>query len=1594
MSTTIKVIKKISSETRELTYEEIEVSIKKLQKEIGLTDLQTNSLIELMSGDLYYSTLLTKPDTDELILRSILNYNGILPFDEYVLPTYKTREEFLKKYSHITVKAVSKMITDKTGQYEGGKTIKSKKVRFKKDKLINKNSKDKKDKRNKDESSNNDKNESSNDERYKSSDDKSDNESNQDIPTVHRRMFIKTKRPILYQVLGNPTNLMSPGEIYMIEQNQKGRLFMTQNIYPKKLFISPLMKHNITVDNNRKIKNPTFINNLPGAPTVYDRMYTGSYDSSIFNLMDTPEMSDIYPTNMKGTTSLLHRRTFNHYPLVPPLDFGSQITSKLGNEKLVSFPILKQANYLFDNFAINYMIYNSIAMSDITQKIIDYYLKSDIYITKSKYYLLKENNKKNNVFIESFGSLFEYDNKFIQHGIGKKMKELYKDKFVGMSSLYNMNQIELYQTLIFGDDISNNYSIELFNKYKNYINNKKLINDYYNSIQNKKTEELFTELKYRNIYITHFGLSEYFKIIPKNENEFKTSLNILNLISEKEKKIILLEYERQEKYWKAKSNSNCPHFRLYEIFTHSNPLNKVKTYKEVENYISSSIRKISSNPNDFIKCSNCNFDLICPHMVEYMEMYKSKIVSVDDIGLIIHKYASDNTKLKNAYYCKICGEAIEFIEDEGIIKMVGEFNMYSGNTDDELSNSIFKESRMVIIGLQFKNPPTNKVINKISRFVVSQIKEFIYSIEKTIKKSKTISIEEADNKLKFFIVIYVYAMLLNIIKKDPNEINLSTAKSKNINSIFDTAVKEIIYKYNVMLKFLESKMELNEKIIKTYLYKAYQNISQNVSSDIQLKTDIKIQQLINRLFYDSVFTYILHIYTVDYYNKSKHTPLSLPEINYLNTKKYLGVELDKITKLDYTYQEVPKLSLPVKPSTKDTKEYNIYLIKYLNIASYNLFLDYIQNKNISQYIESIATEKQKDDYAKFKQKQQDLRELDYKVRINRKSRRLPLIYNYNQKDNLFKYQDNNLSNIYGSDGHKHKWEILVYGTSHYTKKQINEYYKEEAKKYYQENIYNLNTIPTLLEFLNKDLFDDNSLIKKAEESKKEREKSISEYEKSVSNKKDKKSEKSKTTKSKTSKSKSEKSKTVKSKTTKSKAVKGKAEVPSEQSSNSDDSDDENIILSDDTDTEDELDTNDIGINSDGFNGESSLMDFASDESNGSLSTGGSISTNSDVNGGSSKPAFLIQKITDYQCSICNELKYQNKKYSGVEELYKKQEIENFFNYYKNQCPINKPNAFHDWKISSKSDTESTICKKCNVSMKQLNINDKSYYNKYKKEFNDHYKFRDEKLSKQLKEISNITFPKFSTSKQSKENIKYIKTLDTEFAKITHKDVMGNKVTLNEYTNLIKNLGKIEGRDYQEVLKGIPLKEKYIGQKNEADYMKVYNEFLIVDYNIIKNHKNIAKLPTDMIELLEKLNITGKLPDFEIYLKKSYWKELYKYRYNNPDEQAQFSKQFLFTAILKLYKDSGMKSFAIYITNKIINHDYMTTNPEEFNKIAVSIDKQKEEDMDSMTSEFSLENYDTSGNLTPDTMTSDHIENIFKYQGMDYDGENEEGDSTI
>lgn len=250
-----------------------------------------------------------------------------------------------------------------------------------------------------------------------------------------------------------------------------------------------------------------------------------------------------------------------------------------------------------------------------------------------------------------------------------------------------------------------------------------------------------------------FGENRLNEILKKYKYQTITKDVLIKNLSKKEWEVIMLNMKLLEESTKILLSNKCFHLKLVrEVRTDLSKFQQLKPLYD------------NSDKSGWIKCNNCNQNLMCQHMWNMYQMMVEHRQYKDIINELLKFAITDkpNANFVTTYYCKICGgklvETDEY-QPSGTVSI---------DYDIEMRREIWSlaiRSIKVLKTSQLYDPKT------MASIITNDVYPIVTTLISKYKKSNEL-------KLQQLIIVGVYAMIYNIIKTSNG--NITIGKQKDV----------------------------------------------------------------------------------------------------------------------------------------------------------------------------------------------------------------------------------------------------------------------------------------------------------------------------------------------------------------------------------------------------------------------------------------------------------------------------------------------------------------------------------------------------------------------------------------------------------------------------------------------------------------------------------------------------------------------------------------------------------------------------------------------------------------------------------------------
>lgn len=419
---------------------------------------------------------------------------------------------------------------------------------------------------------------------------------------------------------------------------------------------------------------------------------------------------------------------------------------------------------------------------------------------------------------------------------------------------------------------------------------------------------------YRSIVRDKLGLKRANEIDARLRTGIISSEKFLSYLADKERDLVLAEYRRRNEYVEASINNKCEHRRdVQQMNKALLEEDRAAAFIKVMKWAAAEKKGAAK---DMIKCQTCDYDLICPHVVD-LNRLQARGAEFGDIKAAMQKYISSDVH-NYTYYCNICGVEIASREDYGNVdREVAAF------MDEEIKIAITQEVFTALKALRFK---TVVHVGKLMGAIRDATYPFIFEVDKRLSRSKTNTASVIAARKKLNIAIYVYAYLTFIVVSNDN-INFATMKErpKGLGDYLKQAFVLINASKNAVIRAIPG---YSPELLKTQLIEAYKEVTRSAAPTIM---DTSEQQaLLMSLMQDPVLDYLYWLNVI--YSGMKGGLVK-------NINEVLGTTIMQLSEVKTT-SIFKTAKIPPKAFTEDGDSLRM-VMKYINEGIYleNVYVD-------------------------------------------------------------------------------------------------------------------------------------------------------------------------------------------------------------------------------------------------------------------------------------------------------------------------------------------------------------------------------------------------------------------------------------------------------------------------------------------------------------------------------------------------------------------------------------------------------------------------------------------------------------------------------
>lgn len=394
---------------------------------------------------------------------------------------------------------------------------------------------------------------------------------------------------------------------------------------------------------------------------------------------------------------------------------------------------------------------------------------------------------------------------------------------------------------------------------------------------------------------------KYFKIIDIINHK-----TILNSMGNNENIFINDKYKLLLEYKNAYHLNRCPHVSLVRNFRNTSNINKkLIFFNELKNeYI-----KDIENEKTMYTCRKCNFNMICPHVIIMWKMLLEN-ASMYEIREKLDSFKLRGTEDdKHQNFCKICREVLfdaNFEEIQGETYKIIYKDIY---------NYLWADILLIFPTLRFNtrvniyNFSSTIVFALLSVITKSKIPDIVNEI------NIYFSTEKISNNLKFYLLLYVYGYILNLIrvnKSDNNSIKINLEEKVKGNNVSNYA-EVILKRFSILHRSIFNIITIQD--IETIFTNIYTELAKSDLDFVLKSVNNQLMIIFNEVLINTTFNYSFNIAIITNY-------INIDEVDNINfidyeliIEKVLGTKIKAIANgtevNNYTKVYQPDYLIPV-----------------------------------------------------------------------------------------------------------------------------------------------------------------------------------------------------------------------------------------------------------------------------------------------------------------------------------------------------------------------------------------------------------------------------------------------------------------------------------------------------------------------------------------------------------------------------------------------------------------------------------------------------------------------------------------------------------
>jgi hypothetical protein len=442
-------------------------------------------------------------------------------------------------------------------------------------------------------------------------------------------------------------------------------------------------------------------------------------------------------------------------------------------------------------------------------------------------------------------------------------------------------------------------------------------------ISNPQSKKLIQSINIQNQHDKVFIDYNKLKFSKKLEFAKKKSISInkfdiydLLLLTPAQNKIVNLEYDKLEKYYKS--------FQKYaDDFNIINFLNRAMT-NDNQKLIHEKLKeidKVVKIPKDLDKASEMlqnshKINLICPHVIakaqKMIATYKSDLIKSGQIReYLIKTFSLPPTN--EGYFCRICGELLAEADEEEVSKYVFGKRVSFITEIDSLKQQIWKDVAQIMTSfVKFKDAVNIKPLVNI---MTDSLRPELGTIESNLVKIKSNTKDSIKILMSIYTSIYTFAMLVHMINNNYGKITFSirpgqSGGSKKVKNPSKNKSKRLSKKRSPLLEDDVVETELSE-----FESEILENDGKNIHNNHNIKggkqdskNQLRLKNIINNALYLILKTKNIALNNVTSISADSIKPILIKAYKWADTLKSANSSLGNENGKDMPKEDQMKLN--------------------------------------------------------------------------------------------------------------------------------------------------------------------------------------------------------------------------------------------------------------------------------------------------------------------------------------------------------------------------------------------------------------------------------------------------------------------------------------------------------------------------------------------------------------------------------------------------------------------------------------------------------------------------------------------------------------